>query len=194
MANARAGRPRASSREVLAEAACELFLEKGFDATSIADIANRAGVSRSSFFNYASSKSGLLWAGFDERAAGLSAIAGASDASPARPGPAIRSALLAFADGFRPDALALVFANAEAMGMAEELEREAAVRLARLASTLAALARRGGADHVLADVTGVAYAGALLTSLRSWALAGPGTRALSAHLETTLAALARLPV
>ena len=34
----RAGRPKASSRETLAEAACELFLEQGFEATSIADI------------------------------------------------------------------------------------------------------------------------------------------------------------
>ena len=49
--DSRAGRPRASSREVLAEAACELFLEKGYDATSVADITTRAGVSRSSFFN-----------------------------------------------------------------------------------------------------------------------------------------------
>ena len=51
----RAGRPRASSRETLAEAACELFLEQGYEATSVVDIAQRAGVSRSSFFNYFSS-------------------------------------------------------------------------------------------------------------------------------------------
>ena len=63
----RAGRPRASSRETLAEAACELFLERGYEATSIADIATRAGVSRSSFFNYFSSKGDILWAAFDER-------------------------------------------------------------------------------------------------------------------------------
>ena len=52
----RAGRPRALSRETLAEAACELFLEQGYEATSIAEIATRAGVSRSSFFNYFWSK------------------------------------------------------------------------------------------------------------------------------------------
>jgi AcrR family transcriptional regulator len=48
----RAGRPKASSRETIAEAACELFLEQGYEQTSIADISTRAGVSRSSFFNY----------------------------------------------------------------------------------------------------------------------------------------------
>jgi len=63
----RAGRPKASSRETLAEAACELFLERGYEATSIADITQRAGVSRSSFFNYFTSKSDVLWSGIDER-------------------------------------------------------------------------------------------------------------------------------
>ena len=63
----RAGRPKASSRETLAEAACELFLERGYDATSVADITQRAGVSRSSFFNYFASKSDVLWSGVDER-------------------------------------------------------------------------------------------------------------------------------
>ncbi|MGB3376768.1 MAG: helix-turn-helix domain-containing protein, partial [Microbacterium sp.] len=65
----RAGRPRASSRETLAEAACELFLEQGYDDTSIVDITRRAGVSRSSFFNYFSSKSDVLWSGLDARIA-----------------------------------------------------------------------------------------------------------------------------
>ena len=67
----RAGRPRASSRETIAEAACELFLEQGYEQTSIVDIARRAGVSRSSFFNYFSSKSDVLWAGLDERLTAL---------------------------------------------------------------------------------------------------------------------------
>ena len=50
------GRPRATSRDVIAEAACELFLEQGFEGTTVADITRRAGVSRSSFFNYFTSK------------------------------------------------------------------------------------------------------------------------------------------
>jgi AcrR family transcriptional regulator len=60
MSAQRAGRPRASSRETLAEAACELFLEQGFAQTTIADISGRAGVSRSSFFNYFASKESAL--------------------------------------------------------------------------------------------------------------------------------------
>jgi AcrR family transcriptional regulator len=84
MTEQRAGRPRASSQETLAEAACELFLEQGFGATTIADIARRAGVSRSSFFNYFASKSDILWAALDERIAAWEralATGGGSDAA-----------------------------------------------------------------------------------------------------------------
>src|SRR5690625_4261525 len=63
---ARAGRPGASSCEMLEEAAGELFLEQGYARTSIADITQRAGVSRNTFFNYFTTKADLLWFAFDD--------------------------------------------------------------------------------------------------------------------------------
>ena len=62
----RVGRPPAASREILEEAACELFLEQGYAATSVADITQRAGVSRATFFNYIPTKSDLLWTSVDD--------------------------------------------------------------------------------------------------------------------------------
>ncbi|RZI91726.1 MAG: TetR family transcriptional regulator, partial [Microbacterium sp.] len=98
------GRPRSSSRETLAEAACELFLERGYESTTVADIAGRAGVSRSSFFNYFSSKADILWSGLDERIAAAEArLAG---------GTGVRTALLAIGADFAPDSLALALVNA----------------------------------------------------------------------------------
>ncbi|WP_193128160.1 TetR/AcrR family transcriptional regulator [Gulosibacter sediminis] len=71
----RIGRPAASSRVTLEEAAGELALEQGWDAISVNDIATRAGVSRSSFFNYFTAKSDVLWSTFDEAAdAGTSLV------------------------------------------------------------------------------------------------------------------------
>ena len=62
MANRR-GRPKVSSVETLSEAAIELFLELGFEATSIDDISMRVGVSRGTFFTYFSGgKADALWA------------------------------------------------------------------------------------------------------------------------------------
>lgn len=43
-------------REVLAEAAFQLFLDRGFEQTTVDDIVARAGVGRRSFFRYFPSK------------------------------------------------------------------------------------------------------------------------------------------
>jgi len=47
-------------RDVIWDAATGLFAEKGFDETTVDDIAQAAGVSRRSFFRYFSSKSDLM--------------------------------------------------------------------------------------------------------------------------------------
>jgi AcrR family transcriptional regulator len=47
-------------KDAIWEAATDLFDEKGYDETTIGEIAERAGVSRRSFFRYFSSKSDLM--------------------------------------------------------------------------------------------------------------------------------------
>jgi AcrR family transcriptional regulator len=47
-------------RTAIWEAATDLFAEKGYDETTVDDIAQKAGVSRRSFFRYFSSKSDLM--------------------------------------------------------------------------------------------------------------------------------------
>lgn len=170
------GRPKASSRETLAEAACELFLERGFEATSIVDIATRAGVSRSSFFNYFSSKSDVLWAGLDERIGRLEALLETC-------GPAgLAASVLSLADGFVPDSLALAVINTSAMGLEDELPREAALRRARIARAVATHLHAHGADRVTAEVAGAAWGGAVLAALETWALDGAGRTSLARFL------------
>ena len=116
------GRPRATSRDVIAEAACELFLEQGFEGTTVADITRRAGVSRSSFFNYFTSKSDVLWAGLDERVAALATRLAADEGADASA--SVAASLAALGDDFAPDSLALAVVNAAAMGLDDELERD----------------------------------------------------------------------
>jgi len=172
----RAGRPRASSRETLAEAACELFLERGYEETSIADIARRAGVSRSSFFNYFDSKADVFWGGFDER---IAAFAARDDEDPAV---AIASAFRAFA----PGVLSLGLMHAEAMGAAAELERDAATRVLRIGRIAAS---RIGGDPLAAEVRGIALGGAVLAAVRAWSAAGPGRTPFDDVLGRALAAV-----
>ncbi|WP_317231078.1 helix-turn-helix domain-containing protein, partial [Clavibacter sp. MX14-G9D] len=78
-----AGRPRRSSRATLEEAAAELFLENTYAATTVEQIAQRAGVSRATFFNYFASKADLLWAGLDDTLRALGQALAAAD--PRRP-------------------------------------------------------------------------------------------------------------
>lgn len=180
----RAGRPKASSRETLAEAACELFLERGYDATSVADITQRAGVSRSSFFNYFASKSDVLWSGLDAR------IAQASDALAAldRDGDAdrVRGILREIVRDFAPDPLALALRNRSAMGLDDELVRDTGVRQIRLASAISDAARAAGMSTIHADIVGAAHAAALFSSLRVWAEQGAGFGAPETMLDSAL--------
>jgi AcrR family transcriptional regulator len=180
----RVGRPKASSRETLAEAACELFLERGFEATSIADIASRAGVSRSSFFNYFASKSDILWAGLDARLDEF----GARLAD----GRSVPEAAAALGADFAPDSLALATVNAVAMGLEEELEREASLRRSRIARSVADRLARDGADRVTAEVAGAAWGGAVLAALEAWARDGAGRTALQTFLERAADAASRV--
>ena len=179
----RAGRPKATSRATIAEAACELFLEQGYENTSVVDIVRRAGVSRSSFFNYFDSKAAILWAGLDARIADLpEALEG--DRSN------VRGALRNLAEDFAPDSLALAIANSEAMGLDEELEREAAVRAARIGRAVAQRLRGDGAADLVAAVAGAAHGGAVLAAIEAWAHAGAGRIALPAELDAALDAAA----
>lgn len=187
----RVGRPKASSRETLAEAACELFLEKGFEATSIADITSRAGVSRSSFFNYFSSKSDILWSGLDER---IAAFEGRLESDETDAAAAVRAAALAIAAGFAPDSLALGIVNAAAMGLEVELEREAALRRSRIARAAAARLVRGGADRLRAEVAGAAWGGAVIAAIEAWAHDGAGRTSLARFLARAADAAASVPV
>ena len=57
-----------------------LFSERGFDDTTVEDIAREAGVSRRTFFRYFDTKSDVLWHAFDAEVATLRAAFAAAPA------------------------------------------------------------------------------------------------------------------
>jgi mycofactocin system transcriptional regulator len=59
------GRPAVTSRAELEQVALELFAARGFDDTTVEDIAEAAGIARRTFFRYFASKNDVIWGDFD---------------------------------------------------------------------------------------------------------------------------------
>ncbi|MGW2342447.1 TetR family transcriptional regulator [Streptomyces sp. NPDC001661] len=75
---------KAPMREVLAEAAFQLFTERGFERTTVDDIVARAGVGRRSFFRYFPSKEDAVFPDHESCLADMTAfLDAASDESDA---------------------------------------------------------------------------------------------------------------
>lgn len=59
----RIGRPPTADADRIAVAALRLFAERGYDSSTMADVATAAGVSRSTLFRFYATKGDLVWGG-----------------------------------------------------------------------------------------------------------------------------------
>jgi AcrR family transcriptional regulator len=145
--------PNAGGR--LREAAMELYVERGYEQTTVADIAERAGLTARTFFRYFTDKREVLFNGSVELEHRMvAALAAAPPATP--PLDAVAAALAAAADmlganhDFARRRYAVIAANAE-------LRERELIKMATLSSALAdGLRHRGVADP---DATLAAEAG-----------------------------------
>jgi mycofactocin system transcriptional regulator len=64
--NGHPGRRRATSRAELEQVAFTLFTARGFDATTVDEIAAAAGIGRRTFFRYFPSKNDVPWGAFED--------------------------------------------------------------------------------------------------------------------------------
>lgn len=93
-AGARRGRPRSTSRRELRLIALRLFASRGFDNTTIEQIAAEAGVSERTFFRYFTTKASVLWTEFETEVEMIrSALAAVPDDMPLMD--AVRGAVVA---------------------------------------------------------------------------------------------------
>jgi AcrR family transcriptional regulator len=151
------GRWEPDARGRLAQAALALFAEQGFENTTVAEIAARAGLTERTFFRHFSDKREVLFDGggeFEERV--VSAIANAPDSLP--PIDAVAEGLDAAASlleerrEFARRRQALIAANAE-------LRERELIKLASLSAGIAdTLRRRGLADPAASLTAEVAIA------------------------------------
>lgn len=184
----RRGRPTASSRADLEDAAAELFLERTYAATSVADITQRAGVSRTTFFNYFSAKSDVLWSTFDTHIGRLTECLAESPADvPAMA--AVRVAFLRVASSVGPESVPWALTQQEFMGTREVLEASGLTRFMEQAAVLRGfLARRTrlAASDVRVQSAAFAALGAVAAAAGAWAGAGVSRGALRDYVDEAL--------
>lgn len=150
------GRWEPDARGRLERAALELYLERGYDQTTVAEIAGRAGLTERTFFRHFTDKREVLFRG-DELA---QAMAGAIDAAPEATAPldAVAAALESTSDFFR-DRRPHARTRQAVINAHPALQERELIKLASLATTMTdALRRRGVADATagLLAQTGVA--------------------------------------
>lgn len=117
----RLGRQPATTVAELSHIGLELFIRNGFDATTVDDIADAAGIGRRTFFRYFPSKNDLPWGDFDVLIAAMHAHLMAVPAEvPIRA--AIRGAVLRFnefpnvEDSYHRQRMSLLLTNPTLVG------------------------------------------------------------------------------
>lgn len=181
-------RKKWQSRAAIADAALALFAERGFEATTVADVAKQAGVSPATVARYFSSKESLL---FPERDVNTASIRAAILNRPARESPytAVTNALSEAAP-LAPDGRRRLLLSRLAIARSPVLRGQASTMLDFWRDTIAESAVARGAAPTDARVLATTVVAVLDDAADRWALAG-GETELADDVAEAFAALAR---
>jgi AcrR family transcriptional regulator len=177
------GRWEPNARGRLEQAALELYGERGFEQTTVDEIAARAGLTERTFFRHFTDKREVLFAG-----AGVlqdllvSSLASAPDS--AAPIDAVAMALQAVGPLFQGRHEPARRRQAVIAASTELQEREL-VKLASLAATVTQTLRRRGVTEPAASLTAEAGIAVFKVAFERW-LDDTGRRELAAHIRESL--------
>jgi AcrR family transcriptional regulator len=160
------GRWEPNARGRLEKAALELYVERGFEQTTVAEIAKRAGLTERTFFRYFVDKREVLFAGAGslqdflvgtlasapDSAAPIDAVAAAVEAA---------GALLQENREYSRQRQAVITANAE-------LQERELIKLASLASAIASALRRRGVTDPAASLAAEAGIAVFRIAFERW--------------------------
>ena len=149
------------ARGRLAQAALELYAARGFDRTTVADIAERAGLTERTFFRHFADKREVLFAGGDALDALVEGAAGETPFAAAIAGFAAVGAVIQDRRAFAKQRSAVIAAS-------PELQERELIKLASWADTVRdALVRQGVAADVAALTAQVAL-GVFRSAFQRW--------------------------
>jgi AcrR family transcriptional regulator len=177
------GRWEPNARGRLEQAAMDLYIERGFDNTTVAEIAERAGLTERTFFRHFADKREVLFSGsaalqelLTERVAGapidatpLDAVTTALEAA---------GALLQERGSWAQRRQSVIAAN-------DELRERELIKLAALGSALAEALRRRGVKEPAASLTAEVGIAAFRVAFETW-VQQPGKRNLPRLIRDSL--------
>jgi AcrR family transcriptional regulator len=174
------------ARGRLTQAAMELYGERGYDRTTVAEIAERAGLTKRTFFRHFADKREVLFSGSEELAAAFTeAIAAApADATPLAAVTAGLDAVTAFFDDRREHARF----RQKIVDAHPELQERELIKLARLTQAIAAALRARGVGDPTATLAAEAGISVFHVTFQRWVAPGE-TRTMSDLAHDSLAEL-----
>ena len=189
MAPTHRGRPPTSSREMLQDAAFDLFIENTYPKTTVDQIAQRAGVSRATFFNYFPTKSDVFWVELDDALELLTQELQQQSThhSPARGLHTLRQSLLHVASRMGADRVPFALTQAELLGSTHDLQASALTRFRSLAAVIGSFLESHGIPAATARAVAYACLAASASAASEWAEAGTARLGLDHYLDAAIA-------
>ncbi|WP_410672864.1 TetR/AcrR family transcriptional regulator [Amycolatopsis sp. cmx-4-68] len=149
-----------NARERLLRAAVESFAERGYDTVTVAEITERAGLTKRTFFRHFADKREVLFVGQDILSRMFTEAIAAAPAE-ATPVEAVTAALMATEPAFEPDRRAQARKIQQVIAKHSELRERSLLKHAKLTATMAeALRARGIPDpaaSLAAEIGGLAF-------------------------------------
>src|SRR5437588_7006406 len=155
-----------NARGRLEQAALELYAERGFDQTTVAEIAARAGLTERTFFrHFADKREVLFWGAGTLQELLVSAVASAPES--AAPIEAVAAALEA-AGALRQERRESARQRQTVIAANAELRERELIKLASLASALADTLRQRGVGDTAASLTAEAGIAVFKIAFERW--------------------------
>ena len=175
-----------NARGRLEQAALELYIERGFEQTTVAEIAKHAGLTERTFFrHFADKREVLFWGAGALRELLVSTVADAPES--AAPIDAIAAALEATGGLFQERRESVLRRQSIIAANAELREREL-IKLATLASAMAEALRRRGVTDPAASLAAEAGIAVFRIAFERW-VTDTDQRDLSHHIRESLVEL-----